>query len=121
MRSVLLAALLLLGPGCAGCPRAWFDELPEQAGFVYAAASVGELGLTLSGEQVALSRAARALAETLGLEVSSSSVVRLGDALIVEVAGPSGVHAELEALELVETARCDGRVHVLVRLRRQAR
>lgn len=117
----LCAALLALTNGCASCPRPWFDELPEEPDFVYAAASVGELGLALSGESVALSRAARALAEQLGLEVTSSSVTRLGQGLVVEVAGPSGVHAELEPLELVDQARCAGRVHVLVRLPRVPR
>ena len=81
MRSALGALVLLFAASCAGCPPDWVERLPDEAGFVYGRASVGELGLPIGPEAVALSRAARAVAEQLGVEVASVSVVRLGDEL----------------------------------------
>jgi len=115
----LALSLTLFASCAASCPPHWLAELPDDEAYAYAAGSCGLLGLEIAPERVALTRAARALAERLGVDVSRQlSVTRVEGELVVEAYGDAGRSDALEGLELVSSARCGERVHVLVRLPR---
>lgn len=116
---LLLAVLAAGAGGCGSCPPAWALRPPEDPAWLYAAGRGGEVFVDADARRVALVRAARVLADRLGLDVEARlSVFESGGRLWVEAVGAAGeVHA-LDALELVDEARCDGDVHVLVRLPR---
>ncbi len=121
MKRALLAVLLALpaGAGCAGCPPSWLDAPPESGDWIYAGGACGEVFVDADARDVALTRAARALAERLGLDVSARLSVRHVDGrLWVEAVGAQGGHDGLDRLQLVDSATCDGVTHVLVRLPR---
>jgi len=116
-----LLALTLSLSGCAGCPPSWAEQVSRHDGYHYAAASVGELTVAIDAVDLALSRAARRLADELGLDVEGRlAVTRDGDQLFVEARSSRGAGAELiddlSGLELVEVARCGARTHAQVRL-----
>lgn len=113
-----LACLAVLLSACsATCPPSWLGTPPDESGWHYAAGSCGLLGLEIRPERVALTRAARTLAERLGLDVDTHfAVTRVGERLMIEAYGAAGRSDALDALEFVESARCGERVHVLVRL-----
>jgi hypothetical protein len=120
-RLVLLAGLLLVvaacSAGCHSCPPAWAGHPPQESGWLYADGRSGEVFVEADARQLALTRAARALAERLGLDVERRlSVVASNGRLFVEALGPDGPLHELDALELVDEAECDGVTWVLVRL-----
>ena len=120
-RLLSMVALALASLGCAGCPPDWADQVARHDGYHYAAASVGELTVDIDPVDLALIRAARRLADALGLDVEGRlSVTRDGEFLFVEArssraAGGLAVE-DLAGLELVEVARCGTRTHAQVRL-----
>ena len=117
---VALGAALLFGCGCSSCPPEWAEHPPSDAGFVYASGSAGEVFVEADGLSLALSRAARSVADALQLDLEERlSVVSADGRLFVEAEDARGpVHA-LDDLQLVDLRRCDdGRTFVLVRLPR---
>jgi hypothetical protein len=112
--------LLLAVAGCGSCPPAWSQRPPpDEGGWLYAAGRCGEVYVEAEARDVALTRAARVLADRLGLDVERRlSVVASGGRLFVEAVGSGGPLTELDGLQLADEALCDGVVHVLVRLRR---
>ena len=121
-RGLLLAALLGLAAACSGgCrtgPPAWAEEPPQQAGWLYAQGRCGEVIVDADARRLALTRAARVLADRLGLDVERRLAVVPSDSrLFVEALGPDGPLHELDELELVDEAKVDGVTYVLVRLR----
>ena len=120
----LPAALLLLAAGCTvgcgSCPPGWsLSPPPDASGWLYAAGRCGEVFVEAEARDVALTRAARVLADRLGLDVERRLSVMASDGrLFVEALGPDGPLHALDGLELADEARCDGVLHVLVRLRR---
>ncbi len=121
-RRALLAGLLLAMAACSAChscPPAWSQSPPQEAGWLYAAGRSGEVFVDADARHLALTRAARELADQLGLDVERRlSVVASDGRLFVEALGPDGPRHELDALELVDEAECDGVRWVLVRLAR---
>jgi hypothetical protein len=117
-RALLVAALALVSlSACSSCPPDWADRIELVDGYRYASASVGELSVDVDPTHVALTRAARRLADALGIDVENRlSVVRSGEQLFVEARGAAGVVHELDALEFVELAHCGPRTHARVRL-----
>ncbi|RKY22409.1 MAG: hypothetical protein DRQ55_01230 [Planctomycetota bacterium] len=113
----MLVCGLALSGACAGCPPAWADALQVERDFTWAASSAGPVFVEADGTRLALTRAARRLADHLGLDVERRlSVLLLDGTLYVEAVGADGIHHELDGLELVDQVLCDGRVHVRVRL-----
>lgn len=116
--------LLLAAAGCAGgcgaCPPDWsLRPPPDGSGWLYASGRCGEVFVDAEARDVALTRAARVLADRLGLDVERRlSVVASDGRLFVEALGPDGPLTALDGLQLADEAVCDGVVHVLVRLRR---
>ncbi|MHC5210796.1 MAG: hypothetical protein ACYTG2_08775 [Planctomycetota bacterium] len=93
--------------------------MPDREGYLLASGSCGEVYVEAEARDVALTRAARRLADVLDLDVEGRlSVVWIDDRLYVELIGASGPSDALDALELVDEVRCDGVTHVLVRLPR---
>ncbi len=115
-RFVWLLSTLALA-ACASCPPAWSEAPPERVGLLHAAAVSGDTFVDADAERVALIRAARQIADALGLDVERRlSVIHADGRLWVEALGPDGVIHDLDGLQLVSTASCDGRTWVLVRL-----
>lgn len=116
---LLCASLAGMLPGCTSCPPAWLERVPEQPGYLLASGSCGEVYIEAEARDIALTRAARRLADALALDAEGRlSVVWLDERLFVELVGASGRSEALDGLQLVDEARCDGVVHVLVRLPR---
>ena len=114
---VCLAVLALALSGCRSCPPDWADRVELVDGYRYASASVGELSVEVDPADLALTRAARRLADALDLDVERRlSVVHSGEILFVEALGRAGPVYELDDLEFVELARCGDRTHARVRL-----
>jgi len=118
-----LALPLLLGAtgllACSSCPPAWVEHLPQDPGWIYGAGTCGRVFVDVDATALALSRAARGIADALGLDVERRlSVRRLDGRLFVEAVGPQGPLADLDALQLVELVQCDETVHALLRLPR---
>jgi len=123
MASVRLAAACaaLLAAACTACPPSWIGHPPVSPGWIYATGSSGEVFVEAEARDVALTRAARRIADELGLDVESRlSVVERDGKLFAEAVGPQGPIELFDGLELVDEADCDGVTHVLVRLRRPA-
>ncbi len=118
--ALLALVAALLGCGCSACPPGWAEQLPDEDGFVYAVGSAGEVFVEADALALALTRAARCVADDLELDVERRlSVVSADGRLFVEAEGERGPLADLDALELVDLRRCDdGRTWVLVRLAR---
>jgi hypothetical protein len=117
IRRFVLSLLLGAAAGCTSCPPDWLDDPPESDSWWYASGSCGEVFVEADARDVALTRAARILADRLGLDVERFlGVAMRDDRLFVEALGPQGPVADLDALELVDEAHCDEVVHVLVRL-----
>ena len=111
-----LACAAALG-ACSACPPGWLAELPRDAGWTYAAGSAGPVFVDADSRNLALSRAARALAAALGIDTEQRVSVVLSDGrLFVELVGREGPTDALDDLELVELVECDGDTHALVRL-----
>jgi hypothetical protein len=118
--ALLLCLGLALGLGaCSSCPPDWAEQVPEKAGWIYAAGTCGEVFVDGDAQHLALARAARRLADALGLDFEHRLSVRHIDGhLFVEAIGPAGPSDALEQLELVELVSCGRRVHALLRLPR---
>ena len=120
-RPVLLAAAALLAAACTACPPGWLEHPPGSEEWIYASGSSGEVYVEARARDVALTRAARRIADALGLDVEARlSVVERDGRLFAEAVGPDGRIDVFEGLELVDEIECDGITHVLVRLRRPA-
>lgn len=118
-RTWVLGLALLVCGGCSSCPPAWADGVGREGGFIWAAASAGETFVDADSERLALTRAARRLADELGLDVERRlSVALIDDRLFVEAVGAHGRLDDLDALELDGVQTCGGRTHVRVRLAR---
>jgi hypothetical protein len=116
-----LAAPLLLAAALAACrtgPPSWAGHPPQQPGWLYAEGRCGEVFVDADARRVALTRAARGLADQLGLDVERRLAVvpSPGDRLFVEALGPEGPQHALDAMQLVDEAKVDGVTYVLVRL-----
>ncbi len=112
--SVLVWAL----PACRSCPPDWLEHPPEQPGFLVATGSCGEVFALADARNLALTRAARRLADRLRIDVEARLSVVLKDGrLFVEAWGSDGPHDDLDGLELVELSECGDGTYVLVRLR----
>ncbi len=119
---VLLLGLVLCvsSVGCASCPPAWVDSPPESDDALYASGSCGEVFVDADARQIALTRAARRLADRLGLDVEPRMAVVYADGrLFVEAVTPGGPTDALDGLQLVEQVVCDHVTFVLVRLPRR--
>ena len=113
----LAVALPLTAGACSSCPPGWVEELPRSAGWTYAAGTCAPVFVDADASQLALTRAARQLAHSLGIDVEARlSVRQLDGAVFVEAIGDAGPTDALDALEVVEVVTCDGTVHALVRL-----
>jgi len=113
----LLPALLVAA--CATCPPDWVGRVPDDAGWLHAIGESGEVFVEADARNLALTRAARRLADALELDVERRlSVVFAGGRLFVEALGPDGPVHQLDAIELVEQAECEGRTWVLLRIPR---
>lgn len=118
-RSAGLCAALLAA-ACTLCPPSWLERPPSSDDWIYAAGSSGEVFVEAEAREVALTRAARRLADALGVNVEERlSVVERDDVLFVEAVGPDGPLDVFDGLELVDEAECGGVKHVLVRLPRR--
>lgn len=121
VRAACIAALAWTLAACSSCPPDWAEQVALHDGYHYAAGSVGELSVDVDAVDLALTRAARRLADVLGLDVEGRLVVvRAGDLLFVEARGSGAdggaVVDALAGLELVELSRCGSRTHARVRL-----
>jgi hypothetical protein len=118
--SVSMMALILLltcATGCSSCPPGWVDSLPSESGWRFASGHCGEVFVDADPTSLALSRAARRLADDLGLVLEERLSVRhLDGRLFVEAVGVQGLTDALDDLELVELVTCDGTVYALIRL-----
>jgi hypothetical protein len=113
--ALLLGAALTLG--CRTGPPAWVGNPPHKDGWLYAEGRCGEVFVDADARRLALTRAARVLADRLGLDVERRlSVVPADDHLFVEALGRDGPLHALDGLELVDEAKVDGVTYVLVRL-----
>jgi hypothetical protein len=110
-----LAAVALAG--CSACPPAWVERPPESRAALYASGRCGDVYVDADARNVALTRAARRLAELLGLDIEPRlTVVHADGRLFVEALTPAGPTHALDGLELVDEAVCDDVTFVLVRL-----
>jgi hypothetical protein len=110
-------ALLLFAAACGSCPPAWVASPPQATDALYASGTCGEVFVDADARNIALTRAARRLADRLGLDVEARlSVVFLDGRLFVEALTPAGPTAALDGLQLVDEAVCEGTTCVLVRL-----
>jgi len=122
-RVATAAALLACGlaaalAACGSCPPSWATQPPEQPGWLLASGACGEVFVGADARNIALTRAARSLADRLGLDVEPRlSVVKKDDRLFVEAWGPQGPVHDLDGLQLVEEAQCRKTTYVLVRLK----
>lgn len=116
----LVLAVASLAAGCSRCPPSWVDDPPTSARHLYASGSTGAL-LGVDEDTVATTRALRALAEVLDLDVERRlSVTEADGRLWVEAVGVDGVHSDaFDGVERVERAECGGEVYVLLRLPRE--
>jgi hypothetical protein len=112
--AVLAAALA----SCGSCPPGWMEHPPDQPGWLLASGSCGEVFVGADARSIALTRAARRLADRLGLDVEQRlSVVKKDDRLFVEAWGPQGPVHDLDGLQLVDEAKCRKSTYVLVRIK----
>jgi len=122
-RLLMLALGVVVGAssvGCASCPPAWAQSPPEAADALYASGTCGKVFVDADARQIALTRAARRLADRLGLDVEPRLAVVFADGrLFVEAVTPEGPTDALEGLELADQAVCDDVTFVLVRLPRR--
>ncbi len=121
--AVVLAAGLAFATGCAACPPGWAATTPSDGAYLYGVGQSGEVFVEADAVNIALTRAARAIADGLGLDVETRlSVVRVEERLFVEAWTAEGPTDALDGLELMELVECsdplgDGRrVYVLLRL-----
>jgi hypothetical protein len=115
----LLPALLAAAAACGSCPPAWVGHPPQEAGWLYAEGRCGKVFVDADARRIALTRAARVVADELGLDVERRlSVTEADGKLWVEALGPEGPLHALDTLELVDEAECEGTHFVLVRLAR---
>lgn len=113
----LLAAVLLVA--CGSCPPGWVGHPPEESGWLYADGRCGKVFVEADARRLALIRAARVLADRLGLDVERRlSVTEIDGTIFVEALGPDGPLHQLDGLQLVDEAECEGTHYVLVRLAR---
>lgn len=121
MAALRLAVLCvaLLASACTLCPPSWLEHPPVSPDWIYASGSSGQVFVEAEAGDVALTRAARRIADALGLDVETRlSVVERDGRLFSEAIGPTGPLDVFDGLELVSQVECQGVTHVLVRLRR---
>lgn len=112
-----LALLLWAGVGCHGCPPDWYRTPPSESGWLFAAGRCGEVFVDADPTTLALGRAARSLADQLGLRPERRLSVRhLDGRLFVEAADDEGLVDSLDRVELVDLVDCDGTIYALLRL-----
>jgi hypothetical protein len=112
--SLALAGWLV---GCESCPPGWVGHPPEEAGWLYADGRCGKVFVDADARRIALTRAARVIADRLGLDVERRlTVTEAGGKLYVEALGPDGPLHQLDGLQLVDEAECNDTHYVLVRL-----
>ena len=120
--ALLLAGALALSAGCAACPPSWAATAPSDGAYHYGVGQSGEVFVEADALNIALTRAARSIADALGLDVETRlSVVLVEQELFVEAWTPRGPTDALDDLQLVDRAVCadpDGgeRIWVLLRL-----
>ena len=115
----LILSSLLWTAGCSACPPTWVHELPVADGWRYASGSAAAVFVDADARNLALTRAARVLADELGLDVEARlAVVFVDERLFVEAVGVDGPLHDLDDLELVDVVVCERRTWVLVRLAR---
>ena len=117
-RAALLLLVAALAGGCRSGPPSWAGHPPQQPGWLYAEGRCGEVFVDADARRLALTRAARVLADQLGLDVERRLAVvpSPDDQLFVEALGPEGPLHALDTMELVDEAKVDGVTYVLVRL-----
>ena len=116
---VTALCVALLAAACTGCPPSWLEHPPVSPDWIYASGSSGKVFVEAEARDVALTRAARRIADALGLDVEARlSVVERDGQLFSEAVGPAGPLDDFDGLELVNQVECEGVTHVLVRLRR---
>lgn len=108
---------LFSAAGCQTCPPSWVDAPPTEAGWLFASGRCDKVFVDADPTTLALGRAARRLADQLGLVLEARLSVRhLDGRLFVEAAGADGRVDALDELELVDLVNCDGTVYALLRL-----
>jgi len=113
----VVALSMCLLCACHTCPPGWADGVGTEDGRAWAAASAGEVFVDADATRLALTRAARRLAEHLGLDVQTRLSVLLADEqLFVEAVGTAGPIDGLDGLELMALLQCDGRTYARVGL-----
>lgn len=114
---LLLALLVALLAACGSCPPTWVGHPPDETGWLYADGRCGKVFVDADARRLALTRAARVLADRLGLDVERRlSVTEIDGKIFVEALGPDGPLHQLDGLQLVDEAECDDTHYVLVRL-----
>ena len=115
----LLGAILMSLAACAACPPGWVERPPQAADALYASGTCGDVFVEADARNIALTRAARRLADELGLNVEPRlSVIFADGRLFVEALTPAGPTSALDGLQLVAEAVCRRTTCVLVRLPR---
>jgi len=114
--AMLLATLLA---ACSACPPTWAARPADRPGLLVAAGRAGAVFVEAEARSVALVRAARVLAERLGLDVETRLSVHESDGrLFVEAVGAGGPTSALDGLVLLDVETCGDETHVLVGLPR---
>ena len=112
-----LAALAVSALACSACPPDWADGAPERDGLIVAVGHAGPVFVDADARRVALARAARVIADRLGLDVERRLSVSESDGrLFVEALGRDGPTGALDGLRLLDEASCDDEAWVLVGL-----
>ena len=117
-------ALAALGPwlalalaACRACPPDWAGSPPERDGLLVAVGHAGPVFVEAEARRVALARAARGIADRIGIDVERRlSVTESDGKLFVEAIGRDGPTAALDGLRLLDEASCDDEAWVLVGL-----
>ncbi len=115
LQGTLLAAGLTTA--CTSCPPSWVAHTPSAPGWIYGAGQCAEVFVDADRTALALSRAARVLADDLGLALEQRLSVRYLDGqLFIEAVGEDGPVDALAGLELVHLTTCEETVYALLRL-----
>lgn len=114
---VTIGTLVVLAAACRACPPGWATSPPEREGLIVAVGHAGPVFVEAEPRRIALARAARSIADRLGLDVERRlSVTESDGRLFVEAVGRGGPTAALDGLRLLDEATCDEEAWVLVGL-----